>query len=282
MSDIAEIYSSIPMRTWRWLGVNEARLPQEVPAETEKASERIIHVAAGRKEQAVVVYRQEARAAIRAEVEDGAELDLIKVQLLPTDKNHVDDVQIKAGKEAKVKVTMIEAGGRESVAKLAVDLAGDNAVADVWGIYFGDGTRKIDLNYIIRQRGRHTDANMQIHGALKDQSDKIFRGTLDFQRGTKGSIGRENEEVVLLDEGVRNRSVPLMLSHEDDVDGHHAVSIGKMDQAKLFYLMSRGLDLSEAQRLVIEASFNPVLARIPDASLREELDTYLKGRLSDG
>ena len=73
-----------------------------------------------------------------------------------------------------------------------------------------------------------------------------------------------------------------MLSHEDDVDGHHAVSVGKMDEDKLFYLMSRGLDLAEAQRLVVEASFNPVLDRIPDDALKEEIDTYLQRRLSNG
>lgn len=123
---------------------------------------------------------------------------------------------------------------------------------------------------------------MQVRGALLGKSEKIFRGTLDFLEGSKGSVGREDEEVVLLSPNVRNRSVPIMLSHEDDVDGHHAVSVGKMDEDKLFYLMSRGLDLAEAQRLVVEASFNPVLDRIPDAELKAEIDTYLQRRLSNG
>ena len=80
---------------------------------------------------------------------------------------------------------------------------------------------------------------------------------------------------------VRNRSVPLMLSGEDAVEGHHAVSIGKMDENKLFYLMSRGLDMAEARRLVVEAAFNPVLDRIGDEELYGELDDYIKERLAD-
>ena len=44
--------------------------------------------------------------------------------------------------------------------------------------------------------------------------------------------------------------------------------------------MSRGLDLAEARRLVVEAAFNPVLERVPDQALREEIDEYIKGRLS--
>ena len=55
-------------------------------------------------------------------------------------------------------------------------LAGDQACADVWGLYFGDDARKIDLNYIIRQEGQHTDANMQVRGALLGHCVKNFRG----------------------------------------------------------------------------------------------------------
>ncbi len=88
--------------------------------------------------------------------------------------------------------------------------------------------------------------------------------------------------MVLLNEGVRNRSVPLMLSGEDDVDGHHAVSVGKMDQEKLFYVMSRGLDLNEARRLVVEASFQPVLERIADGDLRAEVEQQIEELIADG
>ena len=273
------VYSSIPMRTWRWLGVNEARQPENLPSGLE---EQEIRVGKGEQEAVVVVYRKEQRGKLRAHVEEGGELRLVKLQLLPADVAHADDIEIKVEKGAKLHYTAIEAGSAYSVTKLLVELAGDEAAADVAAIYFGDEQREIDMNYIIRQQGRHTDANMQVRGALMDKSQKIFRGTLDFVRGAKKSVGRENEEVVLLSPTVRNRSVPLMLSGEDDVDGHHAVSIGKMDQEKLFYLMSRGLDLAEAQRLVVEASFNPVLERIPEEALRSEVDEYIKGRISHG
>ena len=123
---------------------------------------------------------------------------------------------------------------------------------------------------------------MQVRGALLDHSVKTFRGTLDFIQGARGSVGKEDEEVMLFSPHVRNRSVPLMLSHEGDVDGHHAVSIGRMDEDKLFYLMSRGLDERAAQQLIVEASFEPVLARIEQEELRTEIKDYLERRLLGG
>ncbi len=272
------IFSEIPMRTWRWLGVNEVPEPENVTGQLQHTA---LQVDAGKKDEVVYVNREGGAQDLTIDIAAGAQLHLINVQLAPVDAAYTSRIKVHVGEDAQFSYTVVEGGSRHTASELTVELAGDESRADVWGLYFGDGEQKIDLNYIIRQQGKRTDANMQVRGALLGHSEKTFRGTLDFLEGTKGSVGRENEEVTLLSDGVRNRSVPIMLSHEDDVDGHHAVSIGKMDEAKLFYLMSRGLDLAEAQRLVVEASFNPVLDRIHDEALRTEIDTYLKGRLAD-
>ena len=68
-----------------------------------------------------------------------------------------------------------------------------------------------------------------------------------------------------------------MLSHEDDVDGHHGVTIGKIDDAKLFYLTSRGLTENDAGRLILAGAAEPIIKRLPAdgnlvAALRKALD----------
>lgn len=70
-----------------------------------------------------------------------------------------------------------------------------------------------------------------------------------------------------------------MLCGEDAVEGQHAVSTGKMDENKLFYLMSRGLSDVEAKKLIIEADFQPILEKIPVIELRDAISTYLRRRL---
>ena len=299
-----ESFSRLPLLTWRWLGVNEAFLPETLqgyhqavsgaPASETKAGaledrnniigikRKLIHVAEGQSKKAVIVYRTEQVTDVQADVAEGGSLDLICVQLLPTDTAHAGSVSITAGKDAKIRFTAVEAGASHSVTTLRIDLTGDNAAADVAAVYFGDKARKLDLNYVINQIGKHTDANMQVRGALQESSDKIFRGTLDFRRGSKGSAGREREEVILFNEGIRNRSVPLMLSGEEEVTGHHAVSVGRMNREKLFYLMSRGLDEKAAQKLLVQAMLTPVLERIPDVALQEEIAESIEERIADG
>ena len=274
-----DVFSRIPMPTWRWLGVNDLPMPAGL-ADTKK--EIRLSAVTGEKVQHVVELRENGAQEISVEVAEGAELALTYIQFAPTDAPAASRIHARVARGGLFSCTLIEAGAVHTASELHVTLAGDEARADVWGLYFGDEARKIDLNYVIRQEGRRTDANMQVRGALLDHSVKTFRGTLDFIQGARGSVGKEDEEVMLFSPHVRNRSVPLMLSHEGDVDGHHAVSIGRMDEDKLFYLMSRGLDERAAQQLIVEASFEPVLARIEQEELRTEIKDYLERRLLGG
>ncbi len=242
-----KILGEMPLATWRWLGVNSVKADVDV-------EEKIINVADG-------------------EVKKISEINL-------SVENSAQKIKINVGNSARVELAAIDLGRGNFSADIEINLDGDESTAEINSVYLGDDKRRLDFNYVIRQRGLRTNAVMNVRGALNGECNKIFRGTLDFQRGSKGSIGRELEEVIILSDTVRNRSVPLMLSNEDDVDGHHAVSVGRLDDEKIFYLMSRGLDKFEAEKLIIEAAFNPVLEKISDESLRAEIFDELQRRLS--
>lgn len=279
MMAMQNVFSRIPMPTWRWLGVNDLPVPEGLAGTREEIR---LSAAAGEHAHHVVELRENGAQEIYVDVAEGAELSLTYIQCAPTDAPAASRIHANVARGGLFSCTLIEAGAQHTVSELRVTLVGDEARADVWGLYFGDDARKIDLNYMIRQKGRYTDANMQVRGVLLDRSIKTFRGTLDFVQGARGSVGKEDEEVTILSPHARNRSVPLMLSHEGDVDGHHAVSIGRMDEDKLFYLMSRGLDERAARQLIVEASFAPVLARIENEELRAEIGSYLERRLEGG
>lgn len=241
-----KILGEMPLKSWRWLGVNELKTSAQV-------EEKIITVGDGETQKISEINLSEGNIARR--------------------------IKILVGKSARVEFITADLGRGDYSADVEIDLRGDDSSADLDAVYFGDGNRKLDFNYVIRQRGKRTSANMNVRGALTEHCDKIFRGTLDFQRGSKGSTGRELEEVIILSSGTRNRSVPLMLAAEDEVDGHHAVSIGRLDEEKIFYLMSRGLDMAETEKLIVEAAFNPVIDKISDEKLRGELLDNLQRRL---
>ncbi|MBP5199021.1 MAG: SufD family Fe-S cluster assembly protein [Schwartzia sp.] len=273
------VYGRIPVPTWRWLGVNEVRVPEAVFREIPVV--RLVTIPAGETQELIVVCRDEAVFELRAEVGAGAELRLTRVRLAPEGTQCADKVKATLAENARLVYTAVNLGGAGAADLLDVDLAGDGSRADVSALYFADGRQKLDMNYVARQRGKDTDARLAVQGGLADEAEKNFRGTLNFARGAVGSVGRERESVTLLSPNVVNRSAPLMLSGEAEVDGRHATTVGKLDEEKLYYLTSRGLSPADAKRLVVLAAAAPVLDRIEDKALAEEIRTFIEGRLSD-
>lgn len=221
----------------------------------------------------------ERNGVIAIEVEENAACQLILTQRL--NQHTTNDLavvaKLKAG--AQLHITQVEFGAKRSVFHYNAILEGDKALTTVDAAYMGDGAQAYDLFYNIEHRGKETQSDIQVNGALKDTAKKNFRGTIDFKRGSSGSVGSEEEYTLLLSEDVHAVAVPLLLCREDDVQGNHAASAGRIDETQLFYLMSRGFSREEAMNLVVEARMTPVFDRIPDETLRQTVKDSLHERI---
>lgn len=209
----------------------------------------------------------------------GSIINLIKIQTMSDSGVHLDANIAKLEDGAKINCVSVELGASHSVTNYRTDLNGYKSSKNLYSIYLGDKERNIDINYLINHYGKETKSSIETRGALFDKSNKIFKGTLDFKKGASKSRGQEEEYAVLLSPNVRNRSVPILLCTEDDVEGQHAASVGKIDENKLFYLMSRGLSEKEAKKLIIEAAFNPILNKIPLEDVKTEIYESIRRKL---
>lgn len=209
----------------------------------------------------------------------GARLDVFILQDLAADSTHIQSTVAVVEAGGEMRLASIDLGGGTVATDVTVYLEGDGASCAINGIYLGDGSRKLDLGYNIFHVGRHTESSILVKGALLDESRKVFRGNLKFEKGCKGAKGSEAEYAILLDERVKADAIPALLCDEDDVSGEHAASAGQVSSGQLFYLMSRGLSEREAKKLIIHASFAPVIDSLPDPALKERIEAVLERRL---
>ena len=110
------------------------------------------------------------------------------------------------------------------------------------------------INLVVNHYGKSTESEINASGALKDSSSKIFRGTIDFKTGSSDSVGNEKESVLMLGDGVINKTVPLILCAEENVVGNHGATIGELDDETLFYFESRGIGKAEAENILARAA----------------------------
>ena len=197
-----------------------------------------------------------------------AHVDVSCTQTLDDSWIALDDAGIVADERARVQVRHIVLGAGRSYTGLDADLRGDDARLDIDTRYLGHGAQQRDFNYVAHQRGRRTVCNLDANGVLAGRSSKTLRGTIELVHGCKGSVGSEQETVLLADERVVNRTVPVILCDEDDVAGNHGATIGHVRPEQLLYLASRGISPDDAERLFITATYQGAAIDAPDERTR--------------
>lgn len=215
----------------------------------------------------------------RIYAKDGSKIKLVKIQTLNDKSLNMDAHIAFVGYGAQVDYVSIELGAEKSFTSYTSNLERETATSHLDSLYLTDKKRVLDMNYIMNHIGRRTLSDIQVRGALKDESKKTFKGTLDFKRGARLSRGGEEEYAILLDPKVHNNAIPLLLCEEDDVQGQHAASAGRIDENKLFYLMSRGFSQKEAKKIIIESSFRPIIDKVPVEELKKKIQDNIESRL---
>ncbi len=218
---------------------------------------------------------------IKIYADDNSTINLVKVQTLNDKSINMEAVAVYAGYNTKVNTSIIDVGSHTSIQSYSSYLIGNGSKATLKNIYFGANNNILDMNYTMNHIGKKSDSSIIVKGALKDGSKKTFRGTIDFKQGATESTGEESENVMLLSDNVKTDSVPLLLCGEDDVSGAHAASVGKINEEKLFYLMSRGFSKKEANKIIIEGEFSSIINTIPDESTIEMVVELIQRRLEN-
>lgn len=216
---------------------------------------------------------------IKAKAEKDSELNIVLVNLMNTKSNNFLAIENNFEENAKINYTIVDFGGKHSITNYYSNLHGDNCDNQLNTIYLGKENQVFDLNYIGELRGKKSNIDIEVQGALKDTSKKHFKGTIDFKKGCKKATGNENEACMLLSNTAKSIALPMLLCSEEEVEGNHSSSAGKIGEKELFYIMSRGFELKEAMKLMVRARFNKILEKIEKEELRKEILQEIDKRL---
>ena len=208
---------------------------------------------------------------IKIIAKNNSNINVIIVNLLSETSNNFLSIDAELEESSKIKATIIDFGGKNSITNYYSNLIGDLSDNKLESIYLGKNNQLIDINYIAELRGKKSNIDINVQGALKDQAKKHFKGTIDFKKGCKKATGNENEECMLLSNKAKSIALPMLLCSEEDVEGNHSSSAGKEKEKELFYIMSRGFNFKEAMKLMVRAKFNKILENIKDENLKQEI-----------
>ena len=158
----------------------------------------------------------------------------------------------------------------------STDLVGDRSSSELKSVIVGRGTQKVNLTSKIVQYGKETTGHILKHGVMKEQASSIFNGIGYIKHGGSRSSATQESRVLMLSEQARGDANPILLIDEDDVEAGHAASVGRVDPDQLYYLMSRGISQTEAERLVIHGFLNPVVRELPIEDVKRQLTEVIE------
>lgn len=222
-----------------------------------------------------------AGAQTKMELGRNSLLRLVQIQRLGGGLTFFNDVGARCADGARVELIQLALGGGNVFMGAQCSLEGRRSALKADVGYLLRGTERLDMNYTALHEGRRTQSEINASGVLREKAFKLFRGTIDFRRGAAQASGDEKEDVLLLDDGVVNRTIPLILCGEDDVTGNHGATIGRLDDRLLFYLESRGLPRDDVYEMMARARVAAVAAKIPDETTRRGVERWLNGGTDD-
>lgn len=208
-----------------------------------------------------------------------SKVNVIFVNLMNQNSNNFMAIENNLEENAVVNYTIVDFGGKSSITNYYSNLQGNKCDNQLNTIYLGKDNQLFDLNYIGELRGEKSNIDIEVQGALRDKAKKNFKGTIDFKKGCKKATGNENEACMLLSDTAKSIALPMLLCSEEEVEGNHSSSAGKIGEKELFYIMSRGFELKEAMKLMVRARFNKILENIKNEQLKEEILSEIDRRL---
>lgn len=212
-------------------------------------------------------------------VGEGGSLRYVRLQHLGEEAVELYTQRAVLGKEAQLLNITVGMGAAVAKANLETTLTAPGARAQLLGLFFGHRRQHFDCHTLQDHTAPHSSTDLLYESALRDTAQAIYTGLIRIRKSAQKSDAYQHNRNLLLSQGAKADSIPMLEIEADDVRCTHGVAVGPVDEEQLYYLMSRGLTPAQAQHLVVEGFFDRVLRRIPIESVRESLMQEIDARL---
>lgn len=179
---------------------------------------------------------------------------------------------------AKIHPILAAFGGALTKADVGVTLEGEGAESEMSGFLSGQGRQRFDHHTVHHHLARHTRSNLNFRTVLSDRARSAYTGLIRIEKEASYSEAYQENRNLLLSKTCRADSIPELEILTQEVQCKHGATVGPLDPAHLFYLMSRAIPREEAIRMIVAGHFEETLRDLPE-SLREPLEALLLSRL---
>ena len=146
--------------------------------------------------------------------------------------------------------------------------------------YVGSGvvmsnSSKCENNLEIRHLSKSAVSDCSFKAVTRGSSNVSFKGKVFVDENCSNTQSNQISKGLLIDEESKINLTPILEINNDDVVCSHGAASGKADEEVLFYLASRGISKSEAERIYIQGFLSEFIEKIEDAEMQAKGQNFI-------
>jgi len=230
-----------------------------------------IFIIAGRNSSAVIIENSESGNVpgqifrshqVEIVVGKNASIDYVSVQNLGKSVYNFCARKASVGAGGSVNWVDCDIGGKFTQAQTLTNLVGIRARSTNQGIVFGDKEQCFDINSATIHSVSETTSDMMTRVVLNNRAKAVYRGLIKIEPGASNCEGYQKDDTILLSDDAQADVVPNLEIKNNEVKCSHGATISQIDEDKIFYMASRGIDGKTAKKSIVEGFFHPIIEKI--------------------
>ncbi|ROR74242.1 Fe-S cluster assembly protein SufB [Bogoriella caseilytica] len=154
-------------------------------------------------------------------------------------------------------------GSKVTMKYPAVYLMGEHARGETLSIAFAGEGQHQDTGSKMVHMAPHTSSSIVSKSVARSGGRASYRGLVQVLEGAAHSKSNVLCDALLVDTISRSDTYPYVDVRVDDVEMGHEATVSKVSEDQLFYLMSRGMDETEAMAMIVRGFVEPIARELP-------------------
>ena len=215
-------------------------------------------------------------------LEPGSNLTFVTLQEFENDAVYAARHHAIIDRDATFKSITVTIGGSLVRILPTVEFKAPGGDVDLQGVYFASAGQHLEHRLHVDHLVPNAKSRVNYKGVLAGESARtVWFGDVFIRAAAEGTDTYELNRNLLLTDGARADSVPnLEIETGEIVGAGHASTTGRFDDEQLFYLMSRGINMDDARRLVVRGFFNEIIGQIRNEEIEARLMQRIDGELA--
>lgn len=208
-------------------------------------------------------------------LDDGAEITWIILQQQGASDSHLAQVNFDLGTNAKLRLFIINAGGKLVRQEVHGVTTGEGADFKLRGINLLGGETHTDVTFTLGHDVPNTTSTEILRNVLFDRAKGVFQGQIRVAPDAQKTDAKMACNTLLLSDDADFSAKPELEIFADDVQCGHGATVIDINPTHLYYLRARGIPENKARAMLVNAFVDEIVEELEHEGLIETLETII-------